>query len=44
MKVLIEEWDGDGTICIQDEAQQELDVGDSLYQIEEFSGNTGTSL
>ena len=42
MKVIIEEWDGDGAIRIPDEALQELelDVGDSLYFIEEFVGNT----
>ncbi len=37
MKIIIEEWDGDGAIRIPDEALQELelDVGDSLYLIEE---------
>jgi antitoxin component of MazEF toxin-antitoxin module len=42
MRILIEEWDGDGAIRIPDEALQELelDVGDSLYLIEEFVGNT----
>ncbi len=42
MKIMIEEWDGDGAIRIPDEALQELelDVGDSLYLIEEFVGNT----
>ncbi|WP_256364983.1 AbrB/MazE/SpoVT family DNA-binding domain-containing protein [Pseudomonas sp. PDM25] len=42
MKIIIEEWDGDGAIRIPDEALQELglDVGDSLYLIEEFVGNT----
>ena len=39
MKIIIEEWDGDGAIRIPDEAL-ELDVGDSLYLIEEFVGNT----
>ncbi|VVP50151.1 hypothetical protein PS874_05184 [Pseudomonas fluorescens] len=41
MKIIIEEWDGDGAIRIPDEALQELelDVGDSLYLIEEFVGN-----
>ena len=36
MKIIIEEWDGDGAIRIPDEALQELelDVGDSLYLIE----------
>lgn len=44
MKIIIEEWDGDGdgAIRIPDQALQELelDVGDSLYLIEEFVGNT----
>ena len=42
MKIIIEEWDGDGAIRIPDEALQELelDVGDTLYLIEEFVGNT----
>lgn len=42
MKIVIEEWDGDGAIRIPDEALQELelDVGDTVYQIEEFVGNT----
>ena len=40
MKIMIEEWDGDGAIRIPDEALQELDVGDSLYLIEEFVSNT----
>lgn len=42
MKVTIEEWDGDGAIRIPDEVLQELelDVGDSLFLIEEFIGNT----
>ena len=42
MKIIIEEWDGDGAIRIPNEALQELelDVGDSLYLIEEFVGNT----
>ena len=42
MKIIIEEWDGDGAIRIPDEALQELelDVGDALYLIEEFVGNT----
>lgn len=42
MKIMIEEWDGDGAIRIPDEALQELelDVGDSLYLIEEFVGKT----
>jgi hypothetical protein len=42
MKIMIEEWNGDGAIRIQDEALQELelDVGDAVYLIEEFVGNT----
>jgi len=42
MKITIEEWDGDGAIRIPDEALQELelDVGDAVYLIEEFFGNT----
>jgi antitoxin component of MazEF toxin-antitoxin module len=42
MKIVIEEWDGDATIRIPDEALQELelDVGDAVYLIEEFVGNT----
>ncbi|EJN26989.1 hypothetical protein PMI35_03682 [Pseudomonas sp. GM78] len=42
MKIIIEEWDGDGAIRIPDEALQELelDVGDDVYLIEEFVGNT----
>ncbi len=42
MKIVIEEWDGDGAIRIPDEALQELelDVGDTLYLIEAFVGNT----
>ena len=41
MKIVIEEWDGDGAIRIPDEALQELelDVGDAVYLIEEFIGN-----
>ncbi|MDI1332313.1 AbrB/MazE/SpoVT family DNA-binding domain-containing protein, partial [Pseudomonas sp.] len=44
LKVIIEEWDGDGAIRIPDEALQELelDVGDAVYLIEEFVGNTVT--
>lgn len=39
---MIEEWDGDGAIRIPDDALQELelDVGDAVYLIEEFVGNT----
>ncbi|MNC03807.1 hypothetical protein D3C81_2044490 [compost metagenome] len=42
MKITIEDWDGDGAIRIPDEALQELelDVGDSLYLIEDFVGNS----
>jgi antitoxin component of MazEF toxin-antitoxin module len=42
MKIMIEEWDGGGAIRIPDEALQELelDVGDGVYLIEEFVGNT----
>lgn len=41
-KVVIEDWDGDGAIRIPDEALQELglDVGDSLYLLEDFIGDT----
>lgn len=41
IKIIIEEWDGDGAIRIPDEALQELelDVGDAVYLIEEFVGN-----
>ena len=41
IKVTIEDWDGDGAIRLPDEALQELgvDVGDSLYVIEEFVGS-----
>ena len=41
-QVVIEEWEGDGGIRIPDEALQELgvDVGDSLYLIEEYVGTT----
>lgn len=42
MKIMIEEWNGDGAIRIPDEALQELelDVGDAVYLIEEFVGTT----
>ena len=42
MKIIIEEWNGDGAIRIPDEALQELelDVGDTVYLIEEIVGNT----
>ena len=41
-QVTIEEWDGDGAIRIPDEALQRLgvDVGDTLYLLEEFVDNT----
>lgn len=40
-RVTIEDWDGYGAIRIPDEALQELgvDVGDTLYVIEEYVGN-----
>ena len=36
MKLIIEDWDGDGAIRLPDEVLQELgvDVGDSLYVLE----------
>ena len=39
--VVIEDWDGDGAIRIPDELLQELgvDIGDSLYFVEEYVGN-----
>jgi antitoxin component of MazEF toxin-antitoxin module len=39
MKIIIEEWDGDGAIRIPDEALQELelDVGDAVYLREDLS-------
>ncbi len=39
--VVIEDWDGDGAIRIPDEILQELgvDVGDTLYVVEEYVGN-----
>ncbi|WP_235981392.1 AbrB/MazE/SpoVT family DNA-binding domain-containing protein [Aquipseudomonas ullengensis] len=41
-QVVIEDWDGDGTIRVPDEVLQEMgvDVGDSLYLIEEYVGTT----
>ncbi|WP_439860833.1 AbrB/MazE/SpoVT family DNA-binding domain-containing protein [Pseudomonas sp. MBLB4136] len=41
LKVVIEDWDGDGAIRIPDEALQELgvNVGDSLYLVEEYVGS-----
>lgn len=42
LKITIEDWDGDGAIRIPDAALQELgvDVGDSIYLIEEYVGNS----
>ncbi|HCT8839233.1 TPA: AbrB/MazE/SpoVT family DNA-binding domain-containing protein [Pseudomonas aeruginosa] len=42
LQVVIEDWDGDGAIRIPDEILQELgvDVGDSLYLVEEYVGST----
>ncbi|WP_213880059.1 AbrB/MazE/SpoVT family DNA-binding domain-containing protein [Pseudomonas sp. dw_358] len=36
MKLIIEDWDGDGALRLPDEVLQELgvDVGDSLYIVE----------
>lgn len=41
LKITIEDWDGDGAIRIPDAALQELgvDVGDSVFLIEEYVGN-----
>lgn len=41
-QVTVEDWDGDGAIRIPDEALQELgiDLGDTLYVIEEYVGTT----
>lgn len=41
-QITIEDWDGDGGIRIPDDVLQELgvDVGDSLYLVEEFVGTT----
>jgi antitoxin component of MazEF toxin-antitoxin module len=41
LRITIEDWDGDGAIRIPDAALQELglDVGDSVYLIEEYAGN-----
>ncbi len=41
-KVVIEDWNGDGAIRIPDETLQELgvDVGDSIYLVEEYVGST----
>jgi len=42
LKITIEDWDGDGAIRIPDASLQELgvDVGDSVYLIEEYVGNS----
>ncbi|WP_231975018.1 AbrB/MazE/SpoVT family DNA-binding domain-containing protein [Pseudomonas pohangensis] len=41
-QIAIENWDGDGGIRIPDEALQLIgvDIGDSVYLIEEFIGTT----
>jgi antitoxin component of MazEF toxin-antitoxin module len=41
LRITIEDWDGDGAIRIPDAALQELgvDVGDSVFLIEEYVGN-----
>lgn len=41
-QITIEDWGGDGSIRIPDEVLQVMgvDVGDSLYLIEEFIGTT----
>lgn len=43
-QIVIEDWDGDGGIRLPDEVSQELgvDVGDSLYLIDEVVGTTRT--
>lgn len=40
--LVIEDWDGDGALRLPDEALQELgvDVGDTLYLVEEVVGST----
>ncbi|WP_397453655.1 AbrB/MazE/SpoVT family DNA-binding domain-containing protein [Pseudomonas sp. NA-150] len=40
LRIIIEDWDGDGAVRIPDVALQELgaDVGDSLYLIEDYVG------
>jgi hypothetical protein len=42
MKIMIEEWDGDGAIRNPDETLQELelDAADAVYLIKQFVGNT----
>lgn len=41
-QVVIQDWNGDGTILIPDEILQVIgvEVGDSLYLIEEYVGTT----
>lgn len=41
-RVMIEDWDGDGAIRLPDEALQAMgvDVGDTLYLLEEYVGTT----
>ncbi len=40
--VVIEDWDGDGAIRLPDNVLQEMgvDVGDTLYLLEEYVGTT----
>ncbi|GLK62393.1 AbrB/MazE/SpoVT family DNA-binding domain-containing protein [Azotobacter vinelandii] len=40
--VVIEDWEGDGAIRLPDDVLQEMgvDVGDTLYLLEEFVGTT----
>jgi hypothetical protein len=40
--VVIEDWDGDGAIRLPDDVLQEMgvDVGDTLYLLEEYIGST----
>ncbi len=40
--VVIEDWDGDGAIRLPDDVLQEMgvDVGDTLYLLEEYVGTT----
>jgi antitoxin component of MazEF toxin-antitoxin module len=42
LKITIEDWDGDGAIRIPDTTLQNLgiNVGDSVYLIEEYVGNS----
>lgn len=41
-QVVIQDWNGDGTILIPDEILQVIgvEIGDSLYLIEEYVGTT----